>query len=75
MQAIIKALNALCIAVTLLFFAIMVLMVGGHIVGLFTLNGGLAAGATAVLRPIAGRVAAVAAISAFILSYLRKLAK
>ena len=70
MEALIRILNAICTAAIVVFFALMVVMVGGHIVGLFTMNGALAA---ASIRPIAGYVGAVAAITAFVLSYLRKL--
>lgn len=73
MEALIRILNSICTAAIVVFFALMVVMVGGHIVGLFTLNGALAAASTATIRPIAGYVGAVAAITAFVLSYLRKL--
>lgn len=73
METLIRVLNMLCTAAIVTFFALMVVMVGGHIVGLFTLNGALAAASTATIRPIAGYVGAVAAITAFVLSYLRKL--
>ena len=73
METLIRILNAVCTAAIVVFFALMVVMVGGHIVGLVTLNGALASGATAAIRPIAGYVGAVAAITAFVLSYLRKL--
>lgn len=73
MNKIIALLNVICIVATLCFFALMVVMVGGHIAGLVMLNGAFASGTTALLRPIAGGIAAVAAITAFVLSYLRKL--
>lgn len=73
MKKLIQVLDIICIAAVICFFALMVAMVGTHIAGLLTLNGELASGATALIRPVAGRVGAAAALSAFALGYLRKL--
>lgn len=72
MNRVSKLLDILFVVSVIIFVSMSVIMLLLQCVGLVTLDGSLAAGAYNVLTPWSGIVSTVSALSAIVLSYLRR---